>query len=317
MAGMALVAQEARCQGLLSSAHTPGAAVQRWPAVACLTLNALVWGVSWWPFRELQSMGVHPLWATALIYCFAWVCVLALSPHAWRGLLAHPALLWLALASGMTNVGFNWAVTVGDVVRVVLLFYLMPAWSVLVAWWLLGEKPTAASLLRLALSLAGVLLVLRPDPSAAASSRWPDLADALALFGGLSFALTNALLLKFRNTPSQARMFAMFAGGGSLALVTALAGGVQGAIAGLPPPNMAWILTGTLLAVAFLAGNLALQFGAARLPASTTALVMLSEVVFASASSVALGAAELAAHTVLGGALILASAVWAAWPVRR
>ena len=29
---------------------------------------------------------------------------------------------------------FNWAVTVGDVVRVVLLFYLMPAWSVLLAW---------------------------------------------------------------------------------------------------------------------------------------------------------------------------------------
>ena len=29
------------------------------------------------------------------------------------------------------------AYAVGDVVRVVLLFYTMPAWSVLFAWWLL------------------------------------------------------------------------------------------------------------------------------------------------------------------------------------
>ena len=67
----------------------------------------------------------------------------------------------LLVAAGLTNVGFNWAVTVGDVVRVVLLFYLMPAWVVLLAWPLLGERPTSASLLRLALALAGVLVVLR------------------------------------------------------------------------------------------------------------------------------------------------------------
>ena len=102
-------------------------------AAAALTLNAFVWGVSWWPFRELQNHGLHPLWATALIYAFALVCLFAAQPRAWRGLLEYPALWWLVLASGLTNVGFNWAVTVGDVVRVVLLFYLMPAWVVLLA----------------------------------------------------------------------------------------------------------------------------------------------------------------------------------------
>ena len=37
------------------------------------------------------------------------------------------------LAAGTTNATFNWAVTLGDVVRVVLLFYLMPLWAVLLA----------------------------------------------------------------------------------------------------------------------------------------------------------------------------------------
>jgi hypothetical protein len=39
---------------------------------------------------------------------------------------ADQALAPAQLHPGLTNVGFNWAVTVGDVVRVVLLFYLMP-----------------------------------------------------------------------------------------------------------------------------------------------------------------------------------------------
>lgn len=76
------------------------------------------------------------MWATALIYAVALVCLLVWQPQAWRGLIRYPALWWLALASGLTNVGFNWAVTTGDVVRVVLLFYLMPAWSI---WWLGGS----------------------------------------------------------------------------------------------------------------------------------------------------------------------------------
>jgi drug/metabolite transporter (DMT)-like permease len=66
------------------------------------------------------------------------------------------------------------------------------------------------------------------------------------------------------------------------------------------------------LASAFLLSNLALQHGAARLRASTTALVMLSEIVFATLSSVLLGGAVLDARTVWGGAMILAAACWAA-----
>ena len=71
-----------------------------------------------------------------------------------------------------------------------------------------------------------------------------------------------------------------------------------------------------MLGLAFLIGNVGLQYGAARLSAHTTALVMLSEVIFASASSVALGAAELTPRTWLGGALIVAAAAWSAWPER-
>jgi drug/metabolite transporter (DMT)-like permease len=117
--------------------------------------NAFVWGVSWWPFRQLQAAGLHPLWATALIYALALACLLAGAPGRLARLCAPAAVAAGWPASGLTNVGFNWAVTVGDVVRVVLLFYLMPAWSVLLAWPLLGERPRRMALLRLVLAFGG------------------------------------------------------------------------------------------------------------------------------------------------------------------
>jgi drug/metabolite transporter (DMT)-like permease len=110
-----------------------------WPALA-LVFNAFVWGVSWFPFRQIAQHGVHPLWATFLIYAVVLIVASLARPRAWLTVARVPALLLLGLAAGATNVGFNWAVTLGDVMRVVLLFYLMPLWSVLLAWLLLGER---------------------------------------------------------------------------------------------------------------------------------------------------------------------------------
>jgi len=278
-------------------------------AVGALVLNALVWGVSWWPFRQLQGHGLHPLWATALMYLLIAASLLAVHFKAWRGLAAHPQLWLLGLVAGMTNIGFNWAVTVGDVVRVVLLFYLMPAWSVLIAWWVLDEKPTLASLLRLGLAMAGVLVVLKaPD------SPWPvpqGAADWLAIAGGFSFAVTNALLRKCGDTPGGARMLAMFGGSGVLAFMAALLG-MQWQVVPAPSLQAAGIPVLLGLALAFMASNAALQYGAARLAAGTTAIVMLTEILFASVSSAALGAAEFTPRIVLGGSLIVLAAVLAA-----
>ena len=69
-----------------------------------------------------------------------------------------------------------------------------------------------------------------------------------------------------------------------------------------------WVLG---LSAAFLISNFALQYGAARLSAHTTAMVMMSEVVFASVSSVALGASTLSWRVGLGGGMIVLAALLA------
>ena len=66
------------------------------------------------------------------------------------------------------------------------------------------------------------------------------------------------------------------------------------------------------MGLAFLAGNLALQYGAARLPANVTAVVMITEVLFASLSAVLLGAGVLTLPLAVGGGLIVGATLLSA-----
>jgi drug/metabolite transporter (DMT)-like permease len=288
--------------------------------VATLIYNALVWGVSWWPFRWLEQQGLHALASTVVIYALSALLLTLWRPQAWAEVLRHKALWPLVLASGTTNAAFNWAVTLGDVVRVVLLFYLMPLWAVLLARVLLGERLTAMALLRVALAFMGAMIILWPS-AASADVGWRSLplprtlADALAILGGFAFALNNVMLRHQAQRSEPARALAMFVGGVLVSAVLLASLHWLGAAPGhsLWPSAVGWWLPAVLaLGVLFLSSNWALQIGAARLPANVTAVVMLTEVVFASVSSMALGAATASLRVAAGGAVIIAAALLAA-----
>lgn len=284
----------------------------RWLAVLGLVFNAFTWGVSWWPFRQLQALGLHPLWLTGFIYALAVVVLLAARPAALREVARHPALWVLVLASGGTNACFNWAVTIGDVVRVVLLFYLMPLWTLLLSRLLLGERISARGLARVALALGGALVVLWPAGGGWLALPLPrSLPDALALLGGFCFALNNVMLRREARRSEPARALAMFIGGSTVSLLLAAWLTATGAAPAPPALAWGWGLAAVGLAAWFLVSNLTLQYGAARLPANTTAVVMLSEVFFASASALALGAGSLGWREALGAVMILGGALLA------
>ena len=272
-------------------------------------INASVWGVSWYPLKWLQAHGVPSLWATWFIFAACAVAVLIARPNAAKVLWQQRRTLgWLVLASGMTNACFNTALATGDVVRAVLLFYLMPMWVVLLARWLLAERVTPSALARTALALIGAALVLGdgklqfPIPDSAA--------DWLAVAGGFFFGLNNVILRKYAGAPQEACAFAMFIGAVIIApLVIAML-----ALAGKPlvlaPEPIAW-LGMAIFTVAVLGGNLALQYSAARLPANVLSVLMLAEILVASFSSWLGGAAVLTQSTLIGGAFIVGASLLA------
>ena len=91
---------------------------------------------------------------------------------------------------------------IGDVVRVVLLFYLMPLWAVLLARLLLREALTAR---RSVARRTGV--GRRGDRAAAGRRRLAVAGDAgrrLGMVGGFSFALNNVMLRREAARPRRA-----------------------------------------------------------------------------------------------------------------
>lgn len=273
---------------------------------AGLLCNALVWGVSWWPLRHLQSLGLHPLWATVFFFLLGGLLVTLWRPAAWRGLWANRSMWWLAVAAGSTNAAFNWAVSIGDVVRVVLLFYLMPLWTVGLAWLMMGEPVSRASLYRMVLAMVGAALVLWPDGGG--WLRFDGLADVLGLAGGMGFAWTNVLLRQQAQVPAATRALAMFVGGAFWPLVICLVLVSTQVIPTIPSVDVVWMGPVLAMGLVFFISNLALQYGAARLPVQVTSVVMLTEILFATGSSVWWGQAELTHRIVLGGVCIMLAA---------
>ena len=287
-------------------AGTPGHGL----AVLALLTNAFIWGVAWWPLRWLQEHGLHPLWATAVVHGSAALMLTLWAPRAWRELLGSRALRSMVLIAGTATVSFNVAMTLGDVVRAILLFYLMPLWAVLLARWLLHEPLTRLSLARIALALAGAAIVLWPASGGLPLPR--SVPEALAVLGGLAFALNNVMVRREAQRSMQARTLAMFTGGATMSVLAAVPLGVLGLVPAPPSAPGAWLPGALVLAVVFLYGNLALQYGASRLPAGVTAVVMVSEVLFAAVSAIALGAGKADARVLVGGGLIIAAALLAA-----
>lgn len=281
-----------------------------------LILNALVWGVSWWPLRELQGEGLHPLWSSSATYLLGAFVMLLFMPKVWGEFLQHKALWLLALAAGTTMVGFNWGVSIGEVIRVVLLFYLMPIWAVLLARLILKERITRKAVIRVGLAFAGAVLLLSPNgelgfpvPS--------NLAEWLGLMGGAAFALNNIMLRHQEKRTAQARLFAMFAGGIVAPMLVATGLGlwlgdgntfVQWPVV----PGFYGLLVLLGFAVTLLVANYGLQYGASRLPANVTSVVMLSEVVFATLSAILLTDEVLTLQVGIGGAMILLAAALSA-----
>lgn len=284
------------------------------PAWALL-FGAAGWGIAWYPYRLLAQGGIDGIWATLLTYGFALVLGVALFPRHARSLwpLAPLALL-MAAAIGWSNLAYVVGVLEGEVMRVVLLFYLAPLWTVPLAWLLLGERLDARGFAVIALAFCGAMAMLwQPDlgvPSPASRADW------LGLAAGFLFALGNVLVRKLQGLTDAGKSILIWAGVTAAAAIH-LPQSAIGAADAWPAAgaNAAWIAG---IGAALVAMGLALQYGLARLPANRAIVILLFELVIAAAASHWLAGERLRPQDWIGGALIvaatLASAVTGARP---
>lgn len=275
-------------------------------AVFCLLAGALVWGLIWYPYRALQAAGVGGGLAAFLTYLLALLPALFLFRKRRAQLREAPWLLAaIAFAAGICNLGFVLAMIHGEVVRVMLLFYLAPLWTLLLARLLLGERAGARGYPVIALSVAGAVVMLWHP-----GGRWPlpyTGAEWLGLGAGMAFALTNVLSRKATAIDETTKTGAVLAGVTLVGLAVALL--AEQPIQALVAMDAgAWLLV-ALVALVLFCVNLVVQFGLARTSANRAIVIMLSELVAAAGSSYWLAFEHIGWRDWLGGAMLVAAAL--------
>jgi drug/metabolite transporter (DMT)-like permease len=276
--------------------------------VLAILVGASVWGFAWYPYRLMAGLGLGGLFAAAATGAIAMLIglvALRRSLHAFRW---SWIIVGIGIASGVTNTGFVWGSVNGHVMRVLLLFYLTPVWTALIARWMLGEKLDWAGIGLIALALFGAGLMLwTPDtgvPLPATAAEWAGLA------GGMGFAFNNVLsrLAAHRHPdmPAKLRVLVVF---GGCALVAALAALVTRPGWPVVAPANVWPLLALVvgLSAILVSCNAVTQFGLQRLPANRVSLLMLFEIVVAALSSWWLATETLSLKETAGGLCIIAA----------
>ena len=188
-------------------------------ALLIIFLASSFWGVLWVPMRHIEAMGLSGLWVVVLFHFLPALAMLPLivrtAPSSRRD--------WgrAAVAGALMGAGFALyalGLVVASVTKTVILFYMTPIWSTVIAYFVLRERAGWGRWLAIAAALVGCALVtgvnrdeLRFDP-----------ADLLGLLSGLFWAWGSVMIRRYDGLNFVTVSFLQYLFGGIMALLAAL-----------------------------------------------------------------------------------------------
>ena len=284
------------------------------PPTLSLLLAAVIWGTVWYPYRLLEGQGLQGTPATFLTYLVTLVLAAIFFTKSWRECLNAPAWFFLlAMASGWANYAYVMGTLEGEVMRVLLLFYLAPVWTLPLARWLLGERPSPASYLVVLLALVGAITMLwRPELGLPLPR---NLADWYGLSAGFAFALNNVLARRLSNSSIGAKVFASCFGVLAITGVAMLAKGDLSSIVEARSSATIWLVIA--VGGALFCSSLMVFYAVIRLPAIRAIVIMLFELIVGAVTSSWLAGESMSTREWAGGILIILATLISAVPERK
>jgi len=284
----------------------PSIPLQRTLAISSLVYAATLWGLVWYPYRLLDQAGVGGIASGFFSYATPLLLLGWLHARALRAARGH--WLWLAalgLAAGWTNLAYVLAVLEGEVVRVLLLFYLSPLWTVLFSRFLLHEKLNHAGWAVMTLAAGGALVMLWQP------GEWPlpgNRAEWLGLSAGVMFAASNVISRHLDGVAEGTKAVSVWMGVAVLAVIGLALKPAEldfMADAGM----QTWLL---LLGVGLAIGSMtyAVQYGLARVPANQAIVIFLSELVVAAIAAYFLSSERMGVQEWIGAAMIITASLF-------
>ncbi len=277
-------------------------------AHAAILLSTLLWGTLWIPLRELNGPGIGGAIATSLSFLLGLIVLLPLALVRARRILAGG---WPLAASGFFLAVFfafyAEGLVRGEVARVMLLFYLTPVWSTLLARLMLGQPITKRRVATIVLGLAGMVVILG-DGVGIPTPR--GIADWMGLVSGVFWGLAMVYLQRTAMLAAFDRMFAAFVFFAPLYYLVTLRPGSRVSV-GVEGALLAdWSMLVVALALIWLLPVIGLTvYGASRLEPGRVAIFLMLEIVIGLASAAWLldepfGARETIGATLIGAAML-------------
>jgi len=188
-------------------------------ALLIIFLASSFWGVLWVPMRHIEAMGLSGLWVVVLFHFLPALAILPLivktassSRRDWGRAAVAGALMGAGFAL------YALGLVVASVTKTVILFYMTPIWSTVIAYFVLRERAGWGRWLAIAAALVGCALVtgvsrdeLRFDPG-----------DLLGLLSGLFWALGSVMIRRYDGLNFVHVSFLQYLFGGIMALLAAL-----------------------------------------------------------------------------------------------
>ena len=197
----------------------------------------LIWAYSWIVMKQVLAYA-GPFDFAALRYLLGAALLFIVLVIARQPLRPPPLLLTIGIGVFQTaafqGLG-QWALRTGGAGHVALLAYTMPFWAVLLAWLMLGDRPTRRHVIGLVLAALGLLCIIEPWQAMGSVA-----STVLGLAAGICWAvgtvLTKRMFLRHKPSVLNLTAWQMLAGGIALGIVALL----------VPQRPMVW--TGALIA---------------------------------------------------------------------
>lgn len=264
----------------------------------------ICWGIFWIPIRMVESAGLDSPWAMAV---FTLVPALFCLPVIWvrrkdyryggTGLIG-------GLLGGIAFALYSASLLYTDVVRAILLFYLMPIWGFLLGWLILGDRMTSTRWLSIGLGFIGMLVVFGSDAGLPLPR---NLGDWCGLASGMFWAVGCLLILVDERVHPQTHAANFFTVAALVSVGAALLATTQG-IAATPDWDslgkaLLWLIPITLVLI--LPAGYASIYAPTKLNPGVVGLLFMIEVVVATITAALWAGEVIGPREVAGVALIL------------
>jgi drug/metabolite transporter (DMT)-like permease len=164
-----------------------------------LAITSIGWGFNW-PVTKFLLGELPPLTLRGVTGVLGAVLLAALALVRGNSLRVDPAIWPRLVTAAVLNVT-GWMVLMGLALlwlpasEAALIAYTMPVWASIIAWPVLGERPTVLRTLALVMAFAGLAAIMGGNGIAASAEKMPGI--VMALCGAVGFAVGTVFSKKY------------------------------------------------------------------------------------------------------------------------